>query len=315
MPCIDGDKVYICHGSRYACLSMQDGRLLWEKGFSTPGHAPGHPAYVWKDFAILTHFVMPEKGNRVELAAVKKDTGELVWSYEEPRHVLSAGYSVPLCAKVNGQEMLLHNSGGFACGLEPLTGRQIWELVPSPKLAGEHGTTLSPLTDGSSVLTFAARDKGDGLITSLHIDNGEAKEAWVTDFGCTWSPPLIQNGLLFAFTPGAWGNPDNKSTFRCVDMKTGKDLWIEKNVSAGHIVGVDGKLLVLTFEGNLWLVEPSGEKFNKVAEWKGAIKPVPWWTGNGGKGPCPCWTMPTIARGKIYLRSSDHLACYDLMSN
>ena len=46
-----------------------------------------------------------------------------------------------------------------------------------------------------------------------------------------------------------------------------------------------GCLLVLTFEGDLWLVQPSAEKFSKITEWKGAIQPVPWWTGNGGKGP------------------------------
>ena len=76
---------------------------------------------------------------------------------------------------------------------------------------------------------------------------------------------------------------------------------------------VDGCLLCLTYTGDLWLLAPSPDGFKKVTEWKGAIKQEPWWTSNGGKGPAPCWTIPVIARGKLYLRYSNTLTCYDLM--
>jgi hypothetical protein len=153
-----------------------------------------------------------------------------------------------------------------------------------------------------------------GALPSLmKIKNGTAEPVWGGKFSLTWSPPLVHGGNLYGFNSGVWGVPDNRSAMWCVDLKTGKKLWNHRRVSAAHIIGVDGCLLIFTFEGDLWLVKPSAKGFKKITEWKGAIKPVPWWTGKAGKSPSPCWTMPTIARGKIYLRCSDRMVAYDLL--
>ena len=46
------------------------------------------------------------------------------------------------------------------------------------------------------------------------------------------------------------------------------------------------------------------ERLNDPAQFKEAT---------GGYGVAPCWTAPTVARGKVYIRYSDRLVCYDLM--
>jgi hypothetical protein len=59
-----------------------------------------------------------------------------------------------------------------------------------------------------------------------------------------------------------------------------------------------------------------------IAQWK--IDRGEQWLHHGrpstmeGEGerpsPVPCWTVPVVARGKLYIRISDRLTCYDLMN-
>jgi hypothetical protein len=81
---------------------------------------------------------------------------------------------------------------------------------------------------------------------------------------------------------------------------------------------VHGCLLCLTWPGDLFLLQPSPDGFKKIAEMKGVLKRTAPWMHRGlprpDKGPIPCWTLPVVARGKVYLRLSDELVCYDLMN-
>ena len=102
--------------------------------------------------------------------------------------------------------------------------------------------------------------------------------------------------------------------------------WKEK-IGEGTMAFVDGCLLCLTYGGDLLLVEPHPQGFKKLAEIEHAIAREDWENHRAGKlndperfkkatggfGFAPCWSAPTVARGKVYLHYSDRLVCYDLM--
>ncbi len=316
-PCIDGDRVYVCHAtSRYSCLSMADGRLLWKKAFAQYSHTPGNPPVVWEDLVILTHVIRPETNKRSTLSAFKKDTGEWVWSYGEDSKRIDLSWTGALSLKVNGQAQLVYNTAGFAVGLDPRTGKPLWELVPESVPSGDFGMYTDPLTDGKTVVLVSANAKNEHVRSAVQIENGIAKELWKNVVAFTgWTNPVLHDGYLYTFVADGLYSSVN-SGFQCVDVKTGVEKWSEKKIGCGSIVEVDGNLLCLKYSGDLLLLNPTPEGFKKVTEWKGAVKIQPWWTHRGSPaayGGAPCWTIPVIARGKVYLRYNDSLACYDLM--
>ncbi len=100
-----------------------------------------------------------------------------------------------------------------------------------------------------------------------------------------------------------------------MDLKTGLEKWSEKKTGCGSILEVDGCLLCLTYGGDLWLLDPSPAGFKKITEWKGAIKLDRWFTHVNSPatyGGAPCWTVPVVARGKLYIRYNNSLTCFDL---
>jgi outer membrane protein assembly factor BamB len=330
-PFISGDKVYVCYAnSRYGCLSMKDGRLLWKKAYVSGGHAPGHPTLVWEDLAILTGVVRPETGKRGTISAFNKDTGEWVWTYGEDNKRQDLTWTAPVKLTINGKDQLVFNTTGFACGLDPRPGKPRWEKIPDPELKEEMGTYTDPLTDGKTVVVVIGLQKAPVQYQrcALQIENGVAKELWSTPgIWPGWSDPILKDGYLYLFLSDGLYAQGN-SGFGCLDMKTGQEKWSKKKTGCGSVVEVDGCLLCLTYGGDLWLLDPSPDGFKKITEWKGAVKIQPWWRHTGSpagvaivpevplaaKIPgAPCWTVPVIARGKLYLRYSDTLTCYDLM--
>jgi outer membrane protein assembly factor BamB len=288
--------------------------VLWKKEVVSACHKNAASPLIWDDLLIITGVRLPE--NKVALlAAFNKNTGEPVWNYgigettggETP----TFGHVTPIRTTINGVEQIIYNTGALACGVNPKTGTAYWEF--RYKMPGANVNASSPVTDGSMVGIMLG--DGSGRPFGLKIENNaSATLVWdkIPNFRAMWCDPILKDGFLYTFNSDGLYSGAN-SDFRCVDFKTGQPRWVEKKSGCGSLIEVDGHLLCLTHSGNLWLVAPTPEGFNKVAEWKGAIQTEPWWTSNGGKTPAPCWTVPVIARGKLYLRYGNTLSCYDLL--
>jgi outer membrane protein assembly factor BamB len=84
----------------------------------------------------------------------------------------------------------------------------------------------------------------------------------------------------------------------CLDAATGKRLWEQRGFGCGTITLVDGKLLVLSDEGRLAIVDPSPAGFKEEASCD---------IGDGRY-----WTTPVLAHGRIYCRNeAGQVTCLD----
>jgi len=300
-------------GGKFTCFNAADGKVLWRKNVLSACHVYAASPLAW-DGMLIVPGIIPPGEKPMLLAGMKADTGEIVWRYGvgEPNGGDSPtfGHVSPLRMKINGVEQAVYNTGALACGLDPKTGKPYWEHRFVAK--GSNVNATEPVTDGT-ILAVMLGD-GEGSPMGIQIENNaDAKPLWSKKgFRAMWSDPILRDGFLYMFASDGLYSAGN-SDFRCVDLKTGDAKWIEKKTGCGTTVEVDGSLLCLTYSGDLWLLNPTPEGFQKITEWKGAIKTEPWWTANGGKSPAPCWSVPVIARGKLYLRYSNTLACYDLI--
>ena len=91
----------------------------------------------------------------------------------------------------------------------------------------------------------------------------------------------------------------DENQLRCVDFNTGEVKWTDKVSGKGTLSMADGKLLVLSERGELLVANLSPTGF----------KPISRAQVVGGK----CWTAPTLANGKIYVRTGPgDLVCVDV---
>ncbi len=93
-----------------------------------------------------------------------------------------------------------------------------------------------------------------------------------------------------------------KGLFKCVELESGEEKWSTGEIGWGTTVWIDGYLLSMDIEGNLFLVKPDPNEFRKVAEFRAIL----------GVVRHPAWTIPVVANGRLYLRYMQRLLCYDI---
>ena len=86
----------------------------------------------------------------------------------------------------------------------------------------------------------------------------------------------------------------------CMEFRTGKVRWKQRGFGKGSLLLAGDQLIVLSENGKLALSEASPEAFQQ----KAAFQAI---TTSG-----PCWTLPVVAGGRLYLRGEEELVCFDV---
>jgi outer membrane protein assembly factor BamB len=114
------------------------------------------------------------------------------------------------------------------------------------------------------------------------------------------SDPILIDGYLYGYS----GESTRKNgQFKCVELRTGKEMWSTGDISQGTTTFVDGHLICMDISGNIHLVKPDPKSFELVGTVTKAMEDV----------KSPAWTVPVVANGKLYLRHLQHLVCYSLI--
>jgi hypothetical protein len=88
---------------------------------------------------------------------------------------------------------------------------------------------------------------------------------------------------------------------KCVALHTGEEKWVQGGLGHGSLLYADGHLIVLGERGRLVLVEATPEAYRE----KGSLQVLE------GK----CWTVPTLAGGRLYVRNEEELVCLKLTAS
>lgn len=306
-PYIDGDKVYTFgRMGHLACWNLKDGKLQWirnvhDEGGLTPLYGHSSSPLVYKDLVIV------QGGGRAQTIAFNKKTGVVVWKSDITG---VAGYASPIFTRLNGRDQILVFNGsggdlrdghtpGRIAGLDPGTGKRIWE---SPWWCQLDVFAATPAVDGNTV--FITTGYGGGGCKLVGVRETKATQVWEhwkdKVIASLHSDPIIVDGYIYCYS----GMSSGKGELQSVELKSGRLMWSAgEQVGCGTIVLVDGHLLCLSNRGDLFLVEPNPKAFRKVTEFRGAIPDARGYA----------WTVPVVANGKLYLRFKEWLICYDLM--
>jgi outer membrane protein assembly factor BamB len=284
-PAVDGNRVYtLSRRGDLFCFTAADGKVVWSKNIATeteqrvPGWGFSGSPIVCDDLLLLT---VGAAG-----VAVDKMTGKLVWNSERK----DAGYSSPVPFRRGGDWFAIFSSEDDYAAVNIRTGKALWH-VDWPTRYGVNAA--DPIVVGDRVLISSGYNKGTTLVTTV---GGVPATVWKNKALRTQINPAV---LIGGFVYGIDGDAGNRANLTCVELATGATKWTEASVGCGSLMAADGRLIVLSDQGELMVAPASPDGFKPTAKAKVL----------DGK----CWTVPVLADGRLYCRNAaGDLVCVDL---
>jgi len=287
-PAYANGKVYAqSAGPLLQCLDAATGKQLWKQELTTKEN-PNPPNWGFSSSPLVVNDLVIQHTNgagRRDLVAFNAATGEEVWSALKN----STSYSSPQLAIVDGQEqvLMLDNAGLHA--LDPVSGNTLW-MFEHPKDMLDRCVQPVPAGDGGFMLGMA--DSGSRMVRVQKSDGGwNTQPVWENK---KHDPYFYDNVYHKGFFYGFHGN-----RLSCLDAATGETKWAGTRYGGQLILLPEmDTLIVLSDEGKLAMVKADSAAFTELASFE-AIH---------GK----TWNHLAIAHGKLYVRNSEEMVCYEL---
>jgi outer membrane protein assembly factor BamB len=285
-PTVDGDRVFTL--SRWGdafCFEADSGKVVWnrnlakETGARVPGWGfAGSPA-VHENTLLLN---IGEAG-----MALDKATGKTLWQSAQK----DAGYSTPLPCQEKGKWMMLLGSEKSYLAVDLRTGKEVWRM----RWLTEYGLNAAdPIPDGDRVFISSGYGKGCALLKIT--DQAEPEVLWKNKVLATQlNTAVLVDGNLY----GLSGDAGDIAPLKCVEYATGTEKWTYSNIGTGGLICADGRLIVTSSKGELFVFAASPAAPKVLAQ----VKVM------DGK----CWTAPVLANGLVYCRNSrGDVVCVDV---
>jgi outer membrane protein assembly factor BamB len=230
------------------------------------------------------------------IVAFRKDSGEVAWKALDDRASYSSGIAF---GKGKERQLVFLTQQGVR-SLAPADGKVFWRFPLVDKL-NESSTT--PVHVDDLLLASSVTYGMVGLQLGEKDGKPAGKQLWYhKELTCYFSTPIpVGKGHVYLVT-GVISFLKPSSTLRCVEIKTGKEVWNKPNVGKYHAAMLrtaDDKLLMLSDLGDLVLIDPSPKGYKELARSKVVKKEQ-------------IWAHPALSNGRIYLRDEKELICLQL---
>ncbi len=222
--------------------------------------------------------------------AFDQTDGSVVWESVDA----SNSHSSPVLIDLDGETQLVAFLVDEIVGLDPTTGKKLW----SHPHTTDYGLNIStPVWNREDRVLFVSSAYGGGSRAIRLAKSGESttvQELWFSRRMRVHFGDAIRIGDCVYAPSGDFGT----SLMTAINVKTGELAWRSREVDKGSMLLVDGKLLILTEDGDLVLARATPEKLEILARVK---------TFNSR-----AWTVPTLVGTKLYLRDRKVIKALEL---
>ena len=284
-PVVDGDRVYFVPQG-VVCLNVKDGSEVWSEEGKYVGVHYSAPL-------IVGNVLYLGASRPAGLIAIDKNNGEVLWQAAEgmscspgsPSYQVIEGMPQVIIGVAKGQDT------PELWGVNAKTGELFWKRP----FNATNGVCSSPVATGSRLLLCAGHGPRYSECLQMYVEERKIKTRLVyhrdgIQFN-SHNTPAVVNGLVYGFGKGG---------LQCSRLDDGSLVWQEKWSTDRHLVIADGLLYTVTPKGDLVMAEVNEEGYKELGRAATNIK----LSGNT--------QQMTIARGRLYLRGSKQVACYDL---
>ena len=286
-PTVDGELLYVLSGNGLlACVETDKGRLRWSRKAAEFGGQPGGWGYAE---SVLIHgdLAIFKPGGELHRGAEQEDGRAGVDEFGVRG---GTGVRFVHCHRVRQSRDDRHGDKSGIVAVDPENGRMLWA---NPFSAGNTANCPTPAFDDGYVFWANGYGKG-GVCLRLDARGKQvtSERAWNTaDMDCHHGGYIIHEGHIY-------GNHKKRV---CLPRS---EVGREKMGRAGCWQGIAllrrrDALSVQRKERRAALATCSPEK----TEVRGTFRV---------EGDGPSWAYPAVTGGRLYLRYSDHLYCYDV---
>lgn len=279
-PCLaDGRLFMISREAKLFCLDAKKGKLKWGKELTNTVGAKipdwgfsGSPIVVGKQLFVDVGPIL----------CYNVKSGQRIWKTQN----YGAGYSTPVPFERDGKKLL---------AVFPAKGLIILNRSDGKEVASYNWTTsysvnaATPLLHNDEIFISSGYNTGCAMVTF----NGKS----LTE---KWKNKNMRNHMASCVRWKDYLYGFDESQLKCLDTKTGKEMWAQRGLGKGCLIMAEGKLVVLSDRGELLIAPASEKKFEAVTRKKIL-------NASG------CWSAPVLAHNRIICRSPrGALVCVDV---
>lgn len=298
-PAVGADVVLAATGlGGLSCFERATGAVRWTVDLAARFNAQG-PYWGWSECPLLWNgLAICSPGGTAALAAFRLDSGTLVWQTPAlgQRHAHGAPVAIPWPA---GQTSVVAMLRTAVVAVNPRDGRVLWKHSYANQ-EGIHGNP--PLYHDGRLYVTSGFGRG-GVMLALSPDGGAPTVAW-TD------PPAsnkaaarldpVHGGVVLVDGRLYGAGHRNGGPWTCQRWSDGQTLWQDRQRPGGSVLAADDRFYLYTQTGDLILARASATGWDVL----GAF--------NTGADKDAHHAHPAIADGRLYLRTGDRLAAYDI---
>jgi outer membrane protein assembly factor BamB len=267
----DGQRVFVNFlnkGAVYTTALSREGKLLWQTRIAdfVMHQGFGSSPAVFESLVLVS---ADNKGGGV-IAALSRSTGAIVWQRQRPK---TPNYTSPIILNVAKREQLLMTGCDLVTSLDPLTGKQLWEI----KGATTECVT-STVTDGQRIFTSGGYPKNH--LAAVKAD-GSGEIAWEKSARVYVPSLLVHRGYLYGVIDAGMA--------MCWKSDSGEEVWkgrLGGTFSASPVL-VGENIYAVNEAGRAFIFKASPDDFTLIAQ---------------NRLGDEVFATPTICGGRIYLR-------------
>ncbi len=299
-PLIHKNRVYV-YGAmgQLRCLDFATGNEIWHRDtyqdYNSKRPFRGEPPEGYfgigsTPLAVDDKLIVNVGGDAAEagIVAFALKDGKTLWKSTKER----AGYSSPMLATVNDVRHVLVIARLSVVSVDPANGKLQFRFpynAPGPKVSA-----ANPVILGDKL--FVTASYGAGAVFAK-IEPNNAKILWQNDdlLSSQYTTPIEHKGKLI----GIHGRQDvGEPVLRCIDPLAQKVLWEKAGLGYATLLAADGKLLILTTDGELVMAALDTAAYRELARTRLSNNTIR--------------ALPALANGRLYVRDADKLMSLEL---
>ena len=306
-PVVDGGSVFVLSSYlKLYRLNATNGAIQWERDLRL---LYGGTVIPWQNAAspsieggLIFLNANPEVSS---LMALRTSDGELQWRSQDE----GMTHATPVLATIHGVRQVIFAAQSGLVSLAPASGALLWKA----RYPFDYGTSIgvSPVVHEDMVFACGAQVYNMGSVAfrvSVSNNTWTTSQLWsnvgsASTLSSVWMTPVCHEGFLYGQF-GVQSFDGVNAQLKCVELRTGIVKWSVNGFGRGATLLVDGHLLVLTEKGDLVLATVNTNAYAEVAR----CLAIPFWNSATNK----CWNSPAVCDGRVYVRSTSAVACYDL---
>jgi len=304
-PTVDGDRIYILgQMGDFVCFSTE-GKEIWrinyikDLGGIMPVWGFAESPLIEGDRIICT-----PGAEDATMMALDKGTGKPIWKCMIPEGptgdrgflgTSGAAYSSVIAIDFEGVHQYVQLTATTLVGVSS-DGKLLWRYDRAANRDRINCST--PVYRDGMVFAASSYTAGGGAVKLSKDASGgiTATEAY-------FSPALKNHHGGIVEVEGYLYLSRDPGILTCVEMKTGKIMWSERQPGKGSVVCADGRLYCRSEAGagTIYLVDATPNEYVE----RGRINPP-------DRTRESAWPHPVIANGKMYIRDQESLVCFDV---